>query len=234
MIDFEQLKISEKIKDILSEFKINFVFQPIFNRNNDIIGHEALMRPVGYDISEYIEIKRKENKLHSLELATFFGAAYEFFRRKLQGCLSINSFPSECLSLEEFSEYYMNFSELEKKLVIEILEYDETDFFSWEKKKEYSKIFNGITFALDDFGTGFNGINAVQYYDTSIIKIDRSLISNISYDPNKQEVFKSIIRLFHELDKKVLAEGVETESEYNWLLAEKTDFFQGYYLGRPN
>lgn len=67
-----------------------------------IVGHEALMRPLGRTPLELIEEHRIKGGLHTLELATFFGACKAYYDRDMQGILSINSFPAECFDREAF------------------------------------------------------------------------------------------------------------------------------------
>ena len=91
----------------------------------------------------------------------------------------------------------------------------------------------GIEVALDDFGTGYNDYSSLSLIDPDYIKIDRCMISDININPQKQEVFSKIIDMAHSLNIKVLAEGVETKEEYNYLRTSGAGLAQGYYLGRP-
>ena len=70
-------------------------------------------------------------------------------------------------------------------------------------------------------------------HDPQIIKIDRSLLSGINDDATKQENCKNIIEKMHALGKRVVAEGVETKEEFDYLVSIGADLFQGYYLARP-
>lgn len=233
MIDFTTLNISQETKKILSDFHIDFVFQPIFDRNNDIYAYEALMRPENIFISDFIQKKKAEDKLHELELATFFGALYAFRKRGYQTKININSFPSEHLSKEELSELLHCFPGMDQDMIIEILEHTDYQENIWKEKIKMIKSHSDIKIALDDFGTGYNNLSSVQHYNPQIIKLDRSLIKNVHIDANKAGIISSLIRYFHELGAKVLAEGIELEEEYNLLKAIGADYFQGYYLAKP-
>jgi len=90
-----------------------------------------------------------------------------------------------------------------------------------------------VEIALDDFGTGFNDEAAVDFYAPHMIKIDRSLITDIDKDVKKQEYIKKLTSDMHDKMIVVLAEGIETKEEFDFLVGIGVDFFQGYYLGRP-
>lgn len=234
MLSFETLNVNEKIKSVLSQYKVDFVFQPIFSRFNDVIGYEALMRPEGKNIMDFIDEMKALDKLHDLELLTFFGATLAYRQRNYDVLLSINSFPEDAFSEEEALEYSLSFRPIKEKLIVEILEYTEEKNWTWELKKKHLNTYRGIEVALDDFGTGYNDDASVDYYNPNMIKLDRTLISGIDSDVEKQNNISALVKEMHDKKIVVLAEGVETKEEYDYLYSVDVDFFQGYYLGRPN
>lgn len=233
MISFFQLPLNDEILEALAELEIDYVFQPIFYRDGkEIFAYEALMRPKHKTVLELIDEYTKEDKLHILEVATFFGAAQAYRDRGYIEPVCINSFPSESFTEEEnrvFDEY---FAEYIGRGIIEILEYPHISEKEWEnKKKALDK--KGLPVALDDFGTGHNDESAVDYFEPSIVKLDRELISDIDRDEQKQKACLKHIKEFHKRGVKVLAEGVETKEEFEFLSKAGIDLFQGYYLARP-
>lgn len=233
LIYYEGLPLSKEILKALSELEINYVFQPIFYPDGKtIFAHEALMRPVGTTVTELIEKFTKEDKLHVLEVATFWGATQAYFERGYKERLSVNSFPCEVFSEEETMTYVDYFGSDKNILIIEVLEYPEFSLSKALKKKEVAAVGDSFL-ALDDYGSGFNDMGKVKIMDPHIIKIDRSLLSGIDTDAEKQKNCKEIIESMHALGKKVVAEGVETKEEFEYLLGIGADFFQGYYLARP-
>lgn len=233
MLDFEDLNVNDEIKSVLKQYQVDFAFQPIYSRDHAIIGYEALMRPEGKDVLTFIEEMKNANKLHELELISFFGATYAYKKRGYDTLLSINSFPSETFTTKEARAYSLAFRPIKEKLIVEILEYTEERHWTWKAKRNHIKEYRGIEVALDDFGTGHNDMQAVSYYEPDMVKIDRSLIAGIDQDAYKQKVLNEIIENLHDKMIAVLAEGVETKEEYEYLLTTKVDFFQGYYLGMP-
>ena len=91
----------------------------------------------------------------------------------------------------------------------------------------------GIKIILDDFGTGYSSLSYLMNLPLDILKLDRSFITEIDKDENKQEVAENLINLAHCLEIDVTAEGVENEDELNFLVGVDCDYAQGYYFARP-
>lgn len=91
----------------------------------------------------------------------------------------------------------------------------------------------GFSIALDDFGTGFSSLQYLLNIPLDKIKIDKSFIDNISNDSKSFSIVNSLILLGHSLEKKVIAEGVETREQLHLLLQLKCDEVQGYYFSKP-
>jgi diguanylate cyclase (GGDEF)-like protein/PAS domain S-box-containing protein len=91
----------------------------------------------------------------------------------------------------------------------------------------------GIKISLDDFGTGYSSLSYVNRLPIDTIKIDRSLIINLEEGSKNILIVKSIIRMAHSLNIKVVAEGIETEEQFNILNELQCDLIQGYLIGSP-
>lgn len=225
--------ISEKTKNIFKNYDVEFVFQPIYSRMNRIVAYEALMRPNGKNILDFIEEMKANNKLHELEILTFFGATHSYKERGYDTLISINSFPTEVFTEDELIEYTKCFEMPQEKVIVEMLEYSDEKNWTWYEKSEQIRRNQGVEVALDDFGTGFNDEAAVEFYKPHMIKIDRSLITDIDKDRKKQVHIEKLVSDMHKKMIVVLAEGIETKEEFDLLKNVGVDFFQGYYLGRP-
>lgn len=103
----------------------------------------------------------------------------------------------------------------------------------WKTKQAHARVYEGIEVSIDDFGTGHNDIDSIDYYNPNIVKLDRSLISNIDAYSMKQKDVKYYIEQLHNRGIRVLAEGVETQKEYEFLFQAGVDLFQGYLLAKP-
>ena len=91
----------------------------------------------------------------------------------------------------------------------------------------------GVRIAMDDFGTGYSSLSYLQAFPFDKIKIDQSFISNVKSNPQSAAIVRAVIGLAHGLNLPVLAEGVETKSQLEFLATESCDEVQGYLLGRP-
>ncbi len=233
MIYFDHLPLDKEILTALGELTINYVFQSIFQADGETIyAREALMRPTDMTVTELIEKYTKEDKLHVLEIATFFGAMQEYELRGYTEHICLNSFPSEYFSPAEtkaFAEYY---GDPRGRGIIEILEYPYVSEFACKMKKGDTKE-QRLKIAIDDFGVGLSDMNLVDMYSPDIVKLDRELISDIDTLPEKQENVKALILEFHSRGILVVAEGVERKEEFDYLVGLGADLFQGYYLARP-
>ncbi len=91
----------------------------------------------------------------------------------------------------------------------------------------------GVRIAMDDFGTGYSSLSYLQSFPFDKIKIDRSFISNFGHSQQSATIIRAVIALSRGLSMPVVAEGVETEAQRNFLAAEGCDAMQGYLVGRP-
>lgn len=91
----------------------------------------------------------------------------------------------------------------------------------------------GVSISLDDFGTGYSSLSYLTALPLSVVKLDRSFLQHASQSDRAEAFFESLIGLAHRLDLRVVAEGVEEQSQADALLRQGCDYAQGYYYGKP-
>lgn len=91
----------------------------------------------------------------------------------------------------------------------------------------------GIQISIDDFGTGFSSLNYLKRFPIQRLKIDQSFVRGIPNEADDCVIVQAVINLAHNMNRKVVAEAVETEEQLNHLLSVNCDEIQGYYFSRP-
>ncbi len=91
----------------------------------------------------------------------------------------------------------------------------------------------GVCIAIDDFGTGYSSLNYLKQFPIDVLKIDRSFVDGLPHGEQDGQIARAIIAMAHSLNMSVIAEGVETQEQLDFLRTYDCDEVQGYLLGRP-
>ena len=91
----------------------------------------------------------------------------------------------------------------------------------------------GVRLAVDDFGTGYSSLSYLQHFPIDVLKIDQTFVERIERGVEESSLARAIVRLAQSLNLTVVAEGVETEGQLQWLRSIRCSYAQGYLLGRP-
>ena len=218
------------------------VYQPFFDiRENRITGFEALLRwqhPVRGLVppSEFIPIAEETGLIHQIG---------EWVIQR--ACSALSNWPDDIRVAVNFSAAQFRNASILQVTVQALaqagvspsrLEIEITESMLISKYGSAISILNsllqlGVTVALDDFGTGFSSLTYLRKLPLSRIKIDQSFIRDMLEQPDCAAIVKSVIGLAQDLRIGVVAEGVETADQLEYLRQTDCDEVQGYLIGRP-
>ncbi|MFM5363898.1 EAL domain-containing protein [Aeromonas veronii] len=221
-------------------------FQPLIESNtNKVIGAEVLMRwnhPDDGVIPPDVFIPQAEASgliVHMtskmmLDVANVIKSNKHIFPNGFHIAFNITS---HHLQLDSLINDCLHFQELcEQKhfpLMLELTERSILDYSDDVMKRIESLSSIGVELALDDFGTGHSSLITLQTFNFNCIKIDRSFISRVDNEPESRYIVDSVIALAKKLNLSIVAEGIETKFQEEYLRVSNVDYLQGYLYSRP-
>ncbi|MGZ8251557.1 MAG: EAL domain-containing protein [Methylophilaceae bacterium] len=220
------------------DFEFEYAFQPIVDfKNRSIYAHEALIRGPNGESAYSVLSKVNNDNAYRFDQACRVKAVKTAAELKLKGFLSINFMPNAvyrpelCISTTLAAAKKYNFPATNI-----IFEFTETEQIKDTQHllnivTEYNKL--GFKTAIDDFGAGFAGLNLLAQFQPDIVKVDMELLRNIDSSKSRQSIVKALTTMCDELDVTILAEGVETKAERDFLLGLGINLFQGYLFCKP-
>ncbi len=230
------------IANIIKHRKLTVYFQPIVsNKQGDIFAYEALIRgpfnsPFHSPVNLFNEAAQ-QGRLVELELLCRELSIQQFQTLQLSGKLFLNASP-ETLFQPGFKagqtlKMLKNANLSPNRVVIELTEHSPLENYEAirEAIKHYKEM--GFEIAMDDLGSGYSGLRMWYELRPDYVKIDRYFMCNIGADKVKQQFVLSIKNIARELNCEVIAEGVETEDEFNFIEKIGLPFCQGFYIAKP-
>mgnify|MGYP000028694731 CR=1 FL=1 len=126
----------------------------------------------------------------------------------------------------------------ETKFPAELLELELTESSLMDNQEQTLIVLNklrtmGVRLAIDDFGTGYSSLAYLKRFPLDVLKIDKSFIDDIPFDENDMAITTTVIAMAMTLNFKVLAEGVETAEQLEFLKQKRCDIYQGYFKSKP-
>jgi PAS domain S-box-containing protein len=242
----ERLFLENGIRKALDQKEFDLHYQPIVGVQGAIEGAEALLRwhdrKRGYiSPMDFIPVAEETGLILPLGDWVFETACRQLSSWNSEGFEDL--YVSINLSVKQFSQAHIvdklsaiiEHTKIDpKNLKIEITESSimPNPAEARLKMEELKARHPGIRIAIDDFGTGYSSLSYLSDFPVDILKIDQSFVINM-YKKGTTKIINTIITLGNSLLMDVIAEGVETKSQLEYLLSKKCKSFQGFYFGKP-
>lgn len=242
-----RMEIEEQISQALKNNEFSLAYQPQFTAHEKkLVGMEVLIRwhspKLGWvSPAEFISISEQTGQIIEISEYVFSESIQQlrdwqnrFEPNQLK--LSINLSPIQFLdnNLIPFINELMNNNQIDPaQLSLEVTEgVFMDDGISTDRLHQLKA--TGITLSLDDFGTGYSSLSYLQKYSFDFLKIDRSFVQHCDeQDSSSQQLITAIIAMAQALNLSVVAEGVETPQQLDFLKALNVELIQGYIFGKP-
>ncbi len=241
------LNLVNQLNQAIDKEEFKLVYQPQINANNEIVGAEALVRwfsRQGDAIppAEFIPHAEDSGSIIELGNLIFKRATQDLTKMQQQGLpesfrrLAINISPRQLMS-ENFKnqvEQAIDHSGASPSRIE--LEITESSLF--ENRTQTSGILDelknkGFTFSIDDFGTGYSSLSYLKQLPIEKLKIDQYFVRDVAKDTSDAQIVKTIITMAYAMGLNVIAEGVETSEQLEFLKQNQCFEFQGYYFSKP-
>ena len=242
----DQLELEAKLRRALENDELVVHYQPKFDiGTNTIIGAEALIRwnhpdmgmvspvkfiPLAEETGLIVPIGEWVLQTACRQNVIWQKQGYPPFRMAVN--LSARQFKQSDIAMSIFE------SIIESDLLPQFLEVEITESMLMDDA-EISNITlkeikeHGVHVAIDDFGTGYSSLSYLKRFHIDTLKIDQSFVRDITEDADDAAIAKTIIALGHNLRLNVIAEGVETKEQLDFLYANGCNEAQGYFFSRP-
>ena len=242
----EKIQLKTALSTAIQKHRLRVVYQPIVNAKTGRIAHyEALLRwtdPIYGIVSPATFIPLAETTQLMVPLGWHLAEMVLEFTRDnvisgdLAVTISVNASTRQLIR-PTFAENvlgYLDLYDIDPKIIgIEITEtslIDDLPLIVRHLKKLRAA---GVKVYLDDFGTGYSSLNYLDQLPIDVLKIDKSFVDQLVEDQRKKYLLESVLSLADKLGVETVAEGVETQEQYELLRDMGIDYIQGYYFSKP-
>jgi EAL domain-containing protein (putative c-di-GMP-specific phosphodiesterase class I) len=230
------------LEAILEESRLSFVFQPIIDAARVVHGHEALVRAVNADGSpispaELFAAAATPSLLATLDRQARLGAVACMPAMPPGTRMFINFMPSTIYDpnycLRSTTQAVERIGLDGSHVVFEVVESDQTRDGAHLKHIVDFYRAHGYRIALDDFGTGYNNLSTLLDFSPDYIKVDKDITRRLTADNGSRKLVQDLVGNANAQDTLVIAEGIETEVEFEICRDLGVQLFQGFHFARP-
>ncbi len=249
-LDGEQAKQSEEmvrnLENAIESNEIEVYYQPkIDAKSEDIVGFEALVRWQHPDLGIispglFIPVAEQSGLIHKIGLLVIEIACRSLHKWQVQFemplTMSVNLSPIQLNDnrLTERISHIIKETQVQPKF----LDFEITESEKFKSVKDALVMFKrivdlGCTLSIDDFGTGHSTLDYLRKIPAKTLKIDQVFVKNIGLSPDDEAILDATIDMAKRVGHHIVAEGVETEAQRQYLTQKGCDYFQGYLFCRP-
>lgn len=235
--------VRHELQEALNNDEFRLVYQPMTNAAGEMRSVEALLRwqhPQQGEVSpaEFIPIAEHTGQIISIGRWVFEQVCRDMGRLIQLGVqtVSVNLSPlqlSRNRFIEDLDTTLAKYQVQPEQITLEITENVLVNELTHAPELLQALHERGFTIALDDFGSGYSSLRYLHELPIDVVKIDRVFTQQIGLKNGKESIVRAIMAIAAELKLKVIAEGIETPEQLEFLQARNCDGYQGFYLGRP-
>lgn len=219
-------------------FDFEYAYQPIVDLDRKaIFAHEALVRGPAGEGAMSVLSQVNENNRYRFDQACRVKAIKGASQLGIQEYISINFLPNAIYKPELCIRTTLAAAQAHgfpvERIIFEVTEGERVDDGPWFAQilREYQRC--GFKTAIDDFGAGFAGMKLLADFQPDLIKIDMDLIRNVDVNRPRQAIVRSLVQLCKDMNIQVIAEGIETPGERDFLVDAGIRLMQGYLFAKP-
>ncbi|WP_153116788.1 EAL domain-containing protein [Rhodocyclus tenuis] len=220
------------------DFEFSFAYQPIVDlQTRTVFGHEALVRGINGESAASVLARVNDDNRYRFDQACRVKAVQGAAELGIREFLSINFLPNAVYQPEacirSTFEAARKYNFPRERIIFEVTEGEDISDRSHLINifREYQRF--GFQTAIDDFGAGYAGLNLLAEFQPDILKIDMDLVRDIDKSRPRQAIVEGIVHMSRQLGIRVLAEGIETRAERDFLFASGVSLMQGYFFSKP-
>lgn len=219
-------------------FAFDYAYQPIVDlARKKVFAHEALVRGPNGEGAASVLAQVHDGNRYSFDQACRVKAIKGAKALGIQEPISINFLPNAIYKPEVCIRTTLEAARVHgfplDQIIFEVTEGERIEDGPWFASilREYKRC--GFKTAIDDFGAGYAGLKLLSDFQPDLVKIDMELIRGVDANPARQAIVRSLVSLCREMSITLIAEGVETSSERDFLFDQGIFLMQGYLFARP-